>query len=286
MLQRGWGSRNIALCGPRSASQLPRTAASGAGSAAAARTLWGVMPRRSRFVTGFLVLDGGQLRIGSKGIAAQWLLLEQGQVVVRSARASSPIQWDDITAVRLAERPGSALRVAPYELVIEHRGGAATLALKQPSGGPLARRHEYDAVLGLLDFCRTYASARVGLNDPAVLECLLVETDLATRQTRRPPPAARRWAGVPDDVVARLDETMAGVVRAAGVECFAGRTVRGYRIEPDAATVSQARAWLTPDVAAYAPPDDVVAAALDAAQGSVPPWPFDGLLAAPARGGG
>lgn len=219
---------------------------------------------------GHLSVDGTVLSVGALGRGDRIDADADGIVVRPHDDAPVRLAWDDVRAFSATSRD------ATHAIRVDAEAGSWVCELHQPRDRPLVTDEDLDAAVGILQFCRAYRTARERLTSPVTLRRVIAETTSAARRTHLPPSLAAARPDLPAEALDALATVADRIVEASGVQFCGGRTVRGYRVVADDDTLSAAREWLPPKLSRV---DDVsLRAALDTAQGPLPPWPFDLLL--------
>lgn len=250
--------------------------------------------------TGFLSCAGedGRLRFGAAALRGrQWRLDTDGifEEVPEDERAgglaapAKEYRWEELRQVSLRLRPTisprllfTPLRDFEYRLELHTADDAGHVKgwymYQHHVLARTDRRMHARALPALMQFLIATPDARPGLGDPAAVSALLDELGECLGTTVAAAGRRARWPSGTYASRRELDAAAISVLAERGVVLFAGRPLRGRRLDASPEVIADVEADYAAHCRAAAAPADVVAAAVDAVQGPHPDWPFDVLL--------
>ena len=250
--------------------------------------------------TGFLSCAGadGRLRFGAAALRGRpWRLDPDGIFEEVSgddppegiAAAPKSYRWEELRRVSLRLRPTisprllfTPLRDFEYRLELHTADDAGHVKgwymYQHHVLARTDRRMHVRALPALMQFLIATPDARPGLGDAAAVRALLDELGECLGTTGAVAGRAARWPSGTYASRRELDAAAISVLAGRGVVLFAGRPLRGRRLDASPDVVADVEADFAAHCRSAAPPTDVVAAAIDAVQGPHPDWPFDVLV--------
>lgn len=237
--------------------------------------------------------DEGTLRFGVEAVRGwPWRLDTEGiseevadPEVARGLVVPKAFRWSDLQQVSLRLRPTVALGLllAPvrdfeYRLELRTADKKGWYMFQHHLLARTDRRMHARVLPALMQFLIATPAARAGLDDPATVRRLLDEVRACLAATEVPHRRRERWPGGTYASRRELDAAAVAVLAGRDVVLFAGRPLRGCRLEATAEVSEAVVADFTEHCRAQPPPPDVVAAAVEAMQGPRPEWPFEVLV--------
>lgn len=240
---------------------------------------------RLRF--GAAAVRGWPWRIDAAGIAEEVAAGELDRGLVRP----KSFAWDELRRVSLRLRPTIAPRLLlspyrdfEYRLELHTADEKGWFMFQHHVLARTDRRMHVRVLPALMQFLIATPAARDGVGDAATVRDLVDAVRGCLAATEAVPGRAQRWPSGSYASRRELDAAAVAVLAGRGVVLFAGRPLRGRRLEASPEIVDAVLADFAEHCRSGAPPPDVVAASVDAMQGPKPDWPFDVLTPDPDVG--